>query len=222
MDRISFIASLTKGLKSVVDCGIDHGYTLISAIRDYGVSFGYGIDVNKDPLEAARINIEKAGLTDKTKLILSDGLQDLEENMKEQPEGLIITGMGGSLITEILSYDLDLSKSFKRLILSAHNDTPKLRYFLINRGFKITEEYMLEENNHIYEVIVATTEPLTKKYDYYDMVFGPILRKEKSQLFIKKYTQTLNQTKIALENAKDEVQISKLKMTKAMIEEVLK
>ena len=80
MDRISFIASLTKGLKSVVDCGIDHGYTLIAAIRDYGVSFGYGIDVNKDPLEAARINIEKAGLTDKTKLILSDGLQDLEEN----------------------------------------------------------------------------------------------------------------------------------------------
>jgi hypothetical protein len=81
MDRISFIASLTKGLKSVVDCGIDHGYTLIAAIRDYGVSFGYGIDVNKDPLEAARINIEKAGLTDKTKLILSDGLQDLEENI---------------------------------------------------------------------------------------------------------------------------------------------
>ncbi len=222
MDRIDFIASLTKGLKSVGDCGIDHGYTLISALRDYGVSYGIGIDVNKDPLEAARLNIEKAGLTDRTQLFLSDGLQEFEENVKEQPEGLIITGMGGSLITEILSYDLDLSKSFKRLILSAHNDTPKLRYFLINFGFKIIDEYLIEENGHIYEIIVANSEKIDRKYDYYDMVFGPILRVNKGDLFVKKYSLTLEQTKLALQNAKDPVQISKLKMTKAMIEEVLK
>ena len=218
MDRIDFIASLTKGLDSVADVGCDHAYTLINAISKYGVNKGYGLDVVDGPLEAAKKNVADAGLEDKITIIKSDGISNLNEDV----EGLIITGMGGMNIVDILSYDIDRIKSCKKLILSAHNDTPKLRFFLINNLFKISEEYMIEENNHIYEILVVTNEKLDRKYDFFDMNFGPILRKEKPELFVKKYQEALEKTKKALLVAKDKTAIARLKMDKAMYEEILK
>ncbi len=217
MDRLDFIASLASGLDSVVDCGCDHAYTLINCIKKYGVKKGLGLDINEGPLESARKNVIENNLSESISLEKADGLTTYDKDY----EGLIISGMGGSLICDILDYDIDVTKTFKKLILSPHNDTSKVRFFLINNGFKITEEYMIEENNHIYEIIVSTNEPLDRKYDFYDMKFGPILRNEKSELFVKKYSELLNQTNKALEQATNETQIARLKITKAMLEEIL-
>lgn len=217
MDRLDFIASLSSGLNSVVDCGCDHAYTLINCVKKYGVKMGLGLDVNASPLAQAKKNVIENHLEDSIELELADGLTSYNGSY----EGLIISGMGGSLISEILDYDTEVTRTFKKLILSPHNDAAKVRFFLINNNFRIVNEYMIEENNHIYEIIVATNEKLDRKYDFYDMKFGPILRKEKCELFVKKYTELLNQTNKALENAKEDVQVSRLKMTKAMLEEIL-
>ncbi len=218
MERLDFIASLTKGANSVVDVGCDHAYTLIKAISDYGVNSGVGIDVANKPLECAKENIKKANLEDKISLYLSDGFSAIEPKC----DTLVISGMGGENIVDILSYDIDYTKSFTKMIFSPHSNTPKLRFFLINNLFKIEEEYMISDNSKIYEILVVTNKPLEQKYDFYDMNFGPILRKEKPQIFVDKYTKLLEKTKEALLLAKDKQSISKLKMEKAMYEEILK
>lgn len=217
MDRLDFIASLTKGVDSVVDCGCDHAYTLINCIKKYDVKKGLGLDINQGPLDQAKKNVLENNLSDKIDLELADGLTSYDKNY----DCLIISGMGGSLMTEILDYDVEVTRTFKRLILSPHNDTNKVRFFLINNNFRIVDEYMIEENNHIYEIIVATNEKLNRKYDFYDLKFGPVLRVKKPELFIKKYTTLLEQTNKALESATDSEQITRLKMTKAMLEEIL-
>ncbi len=218
MERLDFIASLTRGAKCVVDCGCDHAYTLIRAINDYGVEKGYGIDVAEKPLECARENIKKANLESKITLALSNGFESIEP----VADTLVISGMGGETIVEILSYDIDYLRSFDKMIFSPHSNTPRLRFFLINNLFKIEEEYMISDNGKIYEIIVVTNKPLEQKYDFFDMNFGPVLRKQKPQIFIDKYTNLLAKTKEALEHAKDKQSISKLKMEKAMYEEILK
>ena len=217
MDRLDFIASLTKGVDSVVDCGCDHAYTLINCIKKYDVKKGLGLDINQGPLDQAKKNVLENNLSDKIDLELADGLTSYDKNY----DCLIISGIGGSLMTEILDYDVEVTRTFKRLILSPHNDTNKVRFFLINNNFRIVDEYMIEENNHIYEIIVATNEKLNRKYDFYDLKFGPVLRVKKPELFIKKYTTLLEQTNKALESATDSEQITRLKMTKAMLEEIL-
>lgn len=218
MNRLDFIASLTKGLDTIVDVGCDHAYTLINAINNYGVKKGYGIDVVDGPIEAAKKNVNDANLNDSIEIIKSNGFEQFDKPV----DGIVISGMGGMNIVDILSYDIDYVKNAKRLVLSAHNDTPRLRFFLINNLFKIVDEYMIEENNHIYEILVVTNEKLDRKYDYYDMNFGPILRTKKPELFVKKYTEALNKCEIALKNAKDKTAIAKLKFEKAMYEEILK
>ena len=217
MDRLEFLASLTKGLDSVVDCGCDHASTLIKAVKNYGVKKGLGLDINDGPLEAAKKNVLENNLEDIIDIEKSDGLTNYTKNY----EGLIISGMGGSLIEEILDYDVDTTRTFKRLILSPHNDVYKVRFWLINNNFRIVDEHLIEDQNHIYEVIVATNEPLNRKYDYFDLRFGPILRVNKGELFKKKYQAQLAQVIVALETATDKTQIARLQMTRAMLEDIL-
>ena len=54
MDRIELIASLAKDANSLVDCGCDHGYTAIKALKSYNVSHCYLLDINEGPLNNAR------------------------------------------------------------------------------------------------------------------------------------------------------------------------
>jgi len=218
MDRLDFIASLTKGLDTIVDVGCDHAYTLINAITKYGVNKGYGLDVVDGPIEAAKRNVSDASLEDKIEIIKSNGFMQFDKPV----DGIVISGMGGMNIVDILSYDIDYVKNCKKIILSAHNDTPKLRFFLINNMFSIDDEFMIEDNKHIYEILVVSNKKLSRKYDYFDMIFGPVLREKKPELFIKKYSEALEKTKNALKMAKDPIAISKLKMEKAMYEEILK
>lgn len=72
-------------------------------------------------------------------------------------------------IVDILSYDIDYVRNCKKLILSAHNDTPKLRFFLINNMFSIDEEFMIEDNKHIYEILVLSN----KKIWFLTFKIGP-------------------------------------------------
>ena len=206
MDRLDFIAHLTENSESVVDVGCDHAYTLIKAVNDYSVKKGYGLDIATGPIEIAKKNVRDAKLEDKIEIIKSDGFQNFDKTC----DTLVISGMGGENIVDILSYDIEYTKSFKKMILSPHSNTPKVRFFLINNLLKIEEEYMIEDNDKIYEIIVVSDKKINQKYDFYDMNFGPVLRKEKPELFVKKYTALLEKTKEALEHAQNKTSISKL------------
>lgn len=180
IDRIEFLASLTQGSNSLVDCGCDHGYVAIKAIEKYNVKHCYLLDINEGPLSNAKKNCTQKGLLDSCEFILSDGLSKFDNNA----DTLLIAGMGGLLIKSILNNDIDKVKKFKKIILSAHSELDKLRSFLISKFFVFDNEYLINDGKHNYEIIVCHYDDAkTVKYDLLDMKFGPILRREQSPLF---------------------------------------
>ena len=82
MDRIELLTSLLKKSKIVADCGCDHGYVLIDALKKYDVKEAIFIDVNKEPLALAKKNYENSKPEKKASFILSDGFKncDLESD----------------------------------------------------------------------------------------------------------------------------------------------
>ena len=60
-------------------------------------------------------------------------------------------------MTEILGVDLEKAHSFRRLILQPRNHVGKLRYWLLNNGFKIVNEQLVREGKFICEIL--TVEP---------------------------------------------------------------
>ncbi len=214
IDRIDFLASLTKGSTSLVDCGCDHGYVAIKAIKEYKVKHCYLLDINEGPLSNAKKNCALEGVSDSCEFILSDGLQKYEGDA----DTLIISGMGGLLIKSILTADIEKVKMFNKVILAAQSDLDKLRSFLISNYFVFDNEYLIRDGKHNYEIIVCHYDiAKTAKYDLLDMKFGPILRREQSPLFKEIIANKKKMYNEFLKKTNDEESKTRLKIELAYI-----
>ena len=80
-------------------------------------------------------------------------------------------------------------------------------------------EKIVKENNKYYELILCKKTNVSIKYDDFDLMFGPVLRKEKSPLFVEKWTKVLNDYKRIIE--KSSLKPIKLFEECKMIEDVL-
>lgn len=192
--RISLLASLTRGYKRLVDIGCDHGYTIKLALEENFVEYAYALEINEKPLEKAKETLKNASLLGKVSFFISNGLKDVNPSF----DVAIISGMGGQLITSIISDSIDKFKG-KTLILEPQSDNHLVRALLAQKGFKIEAEYNLVENNKYYEVMVA--KPGEANYSWYDLKYGPILRQEKNEYFMAHYQKLLKVKRQALKNS---------------------
>ena len=189
--RISLLASYAKDSKKVVDIGVDHGYTLLMALKlSDSIVHAYALDINEGPLNQARLTFNNTNFNNKVSFHLSDGLKDFSEDF----DTAIISGMGGSLISQILdsSYNKVIGK---RLILEPQGNINLVRRWLYTHGFNIINESDLLENNKYYNFIVAEPTDIKVNYNILDINYGPILRQNKSKEFIDYYSKIYNNFK---------------------------
>lgn len=150
--RLKLISEYIENGKGFVDVGTDHGYLPV-----YMAENGYSgniiaSDINSDPLQKAISNAEKAGMISKIEFFLCDGLSKCPP---ESVDTIVIAGMGGDVIVKILdAAEWCLSPDYK-LILQPMSKPEVVRYWLVYNGFEILKELLVEENDTIYQSIVA-------------------------------------------------------------------
>ena len=143
--RLQMIIDLV-GEKTIADIGTDHAYIPIKLASMGIIEKAIATDKNEGPLKIAEENVIKYGLLKKIDLRLGEGLDPLDEG---ECELVIIAGMGGKLIGDIIEDNLCKSKSFK-FLLQPMNAQAELRKRLINMGFKITKESLSCERFKVY------------------------------------------------------------------------
>ncbi|MEG1870897.1 MAG: class I SAM-dependent methyltransferase, partial [Peptostreptococcaceae bacterium] len=141
-DRLIKIASLVTKGKRVADIGTDHGYIPVYLLNKGTIPFAILADVNKGPLENARKEVRHNALLDKVDLRLGSGIEVLQ---KYEVDEIIIAGMGGILISELLESKLEVAYSVDRLILQPMQAQDELRKYLLNNGFEILDEVLVKE-----------------------------------------------------------------------------
>lgn len=202
--RLELLSNETIGHLSIVDVGCDHGLFSIYSILHNGIKHAYLLDINEEPLESAKQNCVKYKVTNKVTYLLSDGLIEFKGSI----DCLVISGIGGYLMTKILSDSLDKVKTSKKIILQPNSDFEVLRKFLFDNGFEITFENMILDNNKYCYYLTAELNEC--KYVEDDIVFGPILRNNITtnyyNYWCKKYNVLINEFK----NVKDQKQKEKL------------
>lgn len=191
-NRLLEISKLVKLNSIVIDVGCDHGLLSIYLTENNISSYVYATDVNIQPLNSAKNNILKHRLEDKIKVVLSDGLAGFEN---VQFDCVIIAGMGGSLIIEILDKHLDLIKD-KQLILQPNINDHGLRKYLINNNLIISNDYLVKENDIIYDIIEVDN--INKDIDNYlevDYLLGLYNIKRNDTLIVEKLDALINKYK---------------------------
>ncbi|MBK5262149.1 MAG: SAM-dependent methyltransferase [Peptostreptococcaceae bacterium] len=168
--RLEMIANLIDENETMADIGTDHGFLPV-ALWERGICKKIILsDVNKGPLEKASQNIKSTNPGIEFDLRLGNGLETI---LSGEVSTLVIAGMGGVLITEILGADLEKTKSFKKIILQPRNGQSKLRYWLLTNGFDIIKEELVKEGLYICEIISAKPVHTTsnKNMNWVEIVF---------------------------------------------------
>lgn len=157
-NRLQAIADLVTKSSAVADIGTDHGYIPIYLIKNNIAEKVIAADISDGSLNKARELVSKYDLKDCIECRLGNGLDVLSPG---EADTIIIAGMGGKLISQILKDQIQIAKSAESLILQPMNGQGELRKWLILNGFEIIDEDLVKEGNKFYEIIKAEPEKNT-------------------------------------------------------------
>lgn len=137
---------------ALADVGTDHAYLPVWLAKSGRITRAVASDVRPGPLERARQNIEKYNVNDLVETRLCDGLDRIKS---EETDDVVIAGMGGLMIAEIIGRTGWLKSTEKHLILQPMTREENLRRSLSERGFSILREQAVLEENHVYTVMLC-------------------------------------------------------------------
>jgi len=150
--RLQTILNLINGCEVLADIGTDHAYLPIEALNAGFCKKAIACDINKGPLEIAAANIRATGFSTHIMTRLGDGLAPLKEN---EADCIVISGMGGMRIWNILQSERAKAQYAKKLILQPQHDLEELRKKLHASGYNITDEKLVREDSRFYVILVA-------------------------------------------------------------------
>lgn len=156
-DRLQRLLEQVPEGSRLADIGSDHALLPVAAVGSGRVPSAIAGEVNPGPFEAARRGVAEAGLSRKIDVRRGDGLEVLEPG---EVDCITIAGMGGSLIAAILERGQKLGKlvGVKRLALQPNVGEDILRRWLLQNGWLLVAEQILEEDGKIYEILTAIPE----------------------------------------------------------------
>jgi Predicted SAM-dependent methyltransferase len=167
--RLEACASFARKGKVAADIGTDHAYLPIWLIQNHISRRVYASDINEEPINVARKNIEEYALTEKIITFTGDGLEKVP---REEVDDIIVAGMGGDNIASIIDGAKWLCNRRYRLILQPMSHTERLREYLYSHGFLILTEKAVCESRRLYTVICAEFSGEEFSFDEYDIYAG--------------------------------------------------
>ena len=169
--RLSSVASMVTAGNCLADVGTDHGYVPIYLYERNIIPRAIAMDVNKGPLERARVHIAESGMKEVIETRLSDGLAALKAG---EADSIVIAGMGGPLMIRILSAYPEVTASAKELILQPQSEISEVRIWLYEQGYEIIEEHMVFEDGKYYPMFKAVKNPQAAKLTDLEYKFGKL------------------------------------------------
>lgn len=211
--RLKKICNLVDENSIVADIGTDHGIIPIELSKNNMSKKIIATDISKSCIEKLEQKLIYNSNIVNIETRVSDGLDCFDEF---EVDTIIISGMGGILIKEILEKNLNVAKSANNLILSPNNSLDILRKFLLHNNFVIEREDDVIENKKYYQILKVKRGKDFYRNDY-EYLYGKLLIKNKSEnlkLFLenelKKYRDIIDKISIESKNNKRIIEITNL------------
>lgn len=223
--RLQAVADMVSKGRRVADIGCDHGYVSIYLYRQRQCERVIAMDVKKGPLERAKTNIERYGLSDYIDVRLSDGTAALNPG---EADTLLMSGMGGRLTIRILEEGFVRLGRFEELVLQPQSELFLVRAFLRRQGIQIVDEQMVIDDGKFYTIIKAQPQDGDdvegQKGAYRQIVqdyFGPVLLKKRPEAFLLYLQKEAEKTKELLQKVTKQERRDELQTYLSYVEEAL-
>lgn len=150
--RLMHIASLVPAGSALADVGTDHGYIPVYLRQKGIIDHAIASDIGREPLEHARRTAEEYGVTG-IDFRLCAGLEGIAP---EECSTILIAGMGGETIMEILSAAPWTRSGAHTLLLQPQTKIEELRRWLCEHGYALARETLTEDKGKLYVVMTVT------------------------------------------------------------------
>lgn len=220
--RLKLLLEQVPAGSRLADIGSDHALLPSAAVESGVCVSAVAGEVNLGPFQAAEKQVREAGLSGSISVRLGNGLEVI---MAGEVDVITIAGMGGGLISSILDKGKDKLAGVSKLVLQPNVGEDTLRQWLLQHGWVLEAEHMLEEDGKIYEILAAVPESIPGTYitnevlyrDYkleggpvltgkWLLRFGPLLVKLAGPVFHRKWQIELEKMEMILRSlAKSEL-----------------
>ena len=143
--RIKTIGDFIESGDVVVDVGADHGLLEVYLIAKYPNITITAVENKIGPYKILERNLKAYK---NVRLSLSDGLESVGKTTRT----VVLAGMGGLNIKNILDAYPKKTKNLQKIIIDAHRDLNIARETILNYGFKINREKIVYEQDRFYVV----------------------------------------------------------------------
>ena len=167
--RLSLCAEYVREGSRLADIGTDHGYLPIALCASGKCPCAVACDINPLPLASAAENIAAYDLSDRIATRLGDGLGPVRG---DEVDDVVIAGMGGELIAQIIGSCPWAKDGEKRFILQPMTRHEALIRFLYANGFRIELQGAAYDEKKYYTVIRAVYDGVVRDCDTYTAVVG--------------------------------------------------
>ena len=152
-ERLQKIYDQVQPGDSVCDVGTDHGYLPLALLESGKSSKVIMSDISEGSLAKCRENAEALFPSGAPfDLRQGSGIEVLESG---EVDTVVMAGMGGMLITELLGADYKHSHSFRRYILQPRKHVGRLRYWLLDHDFTVVHEDLAREGKFIWPILTV-------------------------------------------------------------------
>ena len=151
-ERLEAVLSLLPQGAVPADIGTDHGYIPIEAVCRGLADRAIACDIGEGPLSSAARNIDAVGLSCAIETRLGDGLDPV---CPGEAGAVVITGMGGHLMRDILARGRETAAAAEALVLSPQSEPELVRAWLFENGFTINCEKTVLEDGKYYMLFRA-------------------------------------------------------------------
>ena len=159
--------------RRIADVGTDHGYLPIYLLQNRRIDFAIASDIGREPLAHAVRSAEEYGITQGVDFRLCAGLDAIAPH---EVDTIVIAGMGGETIAQILDAAPWTRGGAHTLLLQPMTKQPLLRRYLWEHGYTVTRERLVLDKGTIYPLIEARAGMMNEPADA--QFYGGILLKD--------------------------------------------
>lgn len=177
--RLQQVAAFVPEGARLADIGSDHGYLAAWLLQNRRICCAIAGELNREPAERARQTVRATLLQEQMQVREGAGLTVLAP---AEVDTVVIAGMGGATIAEILESNPVVLPTLQRLVLQPNAAGAQVRFWLAEHGWAIVQEALVMENNIIYEIIVAEPGKM-QPLNQLQAEIGPVLLAERPENF---------------------------------------
>ena len=148
--RLQLLADWVPEGARVADVGTDHAFLPVWLVIHGKVDSAIASDLREGPLARGAETAREYGVADRVEMRLCNGLNGIAP---EEADVVVIAGMGGENIAQILAAAPWTADGAHRLLLQPMSKMELLREFLANNGYEIVREQLVMDRGTVYPVM---------------------------------------------------------------------